>query len=420
MARKTTELDSDRLRDESSEEGSGSALGKLLQNTVQIILSAFLVLLVIAIFARLVADERNPPVLIDLFGVPKEYEDQGYTGQVVASEVGDEITRIERATKTPTRKEDVALANSQTLPAISIPKTGLSMDAIVDFLESFLHLAPRHLGGELAFENESLNAGDAVVGPRRLVITVRIGGKESLSKSVDTVIDDPEDAISQAARAALEIIDPFVLAVYAYEIEKDPETALQLTSECHGEFAKWARLLEGAMLEDRGNHKAAIAKYEQAIAHDPNFADAYLNWGLVLDEQHDYAGAIAKYQKAIDLDPNYAVAYNNWGRVLDEQRDYAGAIAKYQKAIDLDPNYAPITPWPTTIGAAYSMNSATTPAPSPNIRKRSASIPITPWPTTIGALYSISSTTTPVPSSNIRKRSTSPPTPMTPRPIAPI
>jgi tetratricopeptide (TPR) repeat protein len=340
MARKTTELDSNRPAEGSSEEDSGPELGKLLQNTAEIILSAFLVLLVIAIFARLIADKRNPPILIDPFGVPKAYEDQGYTAQVVASEVADEITRIERATKTSARKENIVPSNSEALPTISIPKTGLSMDVIVDFLESFLHLAPRHVGGELAFEDESSEVGNAATGPRRLVITVRVNGDENLSKSIDTVISDPEQAISRAASAALEIVDPFILAAYAYTIEKDPETALQLSSECGGPSAKWARNLEGIMLADQHDYPGAIAKYQKAIELDPKYALAYYNWGVVLYDQHDYPGAIAKYQKAIELDPNDALAYDTWGAALADQHDYLGAIAKYQKATELDPNYA--------------------------------------------------------------------------------
>jgi tetratricopeptide (TPR) repeat protein len=340
MARKTTELDSDPTPAKPPEGKTGRSLGDLLQSAAQIMVSSFLVLVVIAIFARLVADKRNPPILIDAFGVPKTLEDRGYTGQVVASEVGEEIARIERTTRTSASKQDVTSASAESLAPIQIPETGLSLDVIIDFLEDFLHIAPRHLSGELTFEdnNESPYVAGSDSGLRGVVITVRVTGMEGRGKSVDAMIRSPDEAISQAAREALELIDPYVLAVYYYDIQRDPETTLQLTSECEGESIKWARTLEGIVLEGEGDYPGALAKYQEALELDPKFAPAYGGWGAVLYDQHEYVSAAAKHQVAVELDPNYAAAYIGWGSALYAQHDYPGAAAKYQRAADLQPD----------------------------------------------------------------------------------
>ena len=45
----------------------------------------------------------------------------------------------------------------------------------------------------------------------------------------------------------------------------------------------------------------AIAKYQQAIAQDPNNAEAYYNWGVALERLGSHPEAIDKYDKAVAL-----------------------------------------------------------------------------------------------------------------------
>jgi hypothetical protein len=84
-------------------------------------------------------------------------------------------------------------------------------------------------------------------------------------------------ANKKAAEAALELLEAHVLAIWEYE-QNITKRALYLTTQCHGDSAKWAPLLQGIILEDQANElvlkdtKGANARYDAAIA---NYKEAF-------------------------------------------------------------------------------------------------------------------------------------------------
>ena len=102
------------------------------------------------------------------------------------------------------------------------------------------------------------------------------------------------------------------------------------------------------------NLRQAIAFYEQAIAHDPNYALAYTGLAesyVVLPvytevvPQEAYAEAKAAALKALQLDDKLAEAHTALADVLFNELDMAGSISEFQRAIALDPNYATAHQW---------------------------------------------------------------------------
>jgi tetratricopeptide (TPR) repeat protein len=88
---------------------------------------------------------------------------------------------------------------------------------------------------------------------------------------------------------------------------------------------------------EQGNYPDALANYNQAIAINSNFAEAYNNRGILKGNKlNDFAGALSDYNQAISLNFNYPEAYLNRG-VLKKQRlnNFAGALADYTQAIAL-------------------------------------------------------------------------------------
>jgi tetratricopeptide (TPR) repeat protein len=92
-----------------------------------------------------------------------------------------------------------------------------------------------------------------------------------------------------------------------------------------------------AVFGKQGKHGEAIAMYEKAIAHNPNYDDAYYSLGVTLKETGKINEAIVAYEKAIALNPNYADSYNNLGVALHELGKNEDAIVMFTKAIALNP-----------------------------------------------------------------------------------
>src|SRR5713101_6810424 len=84
-------------------------------------------------------------VLIDPVSVPKAFEEQGFTGQVVAAEIADKTASIEEAVNTAAApKGQLRLASDSSAPDIEVPETKLSVRSITQLLQVFLHRQPAH------------------------------------------------------------------------------------------------------------------------------------------------------------------------------------------------------------------------------------------------------------------------------------
>ncbi|RUW28025.1 MULTISPECIES: tetratricopeptide repeat protein [unclassified Mesorhizobium] len=95
----------------------------------------------------------------------------------------------------------------------------------------------------------------------------------------------------------------------------------------------------GLIWLDKGENNSAINDFDRAIELDPGKASAYYNRGLAWAHKGDNARAIVDYSRAIELNPTYMQAYNNRGFVLNRRGQFDRAIADFDKAISLDPKH---------------------------------------------------------------------------------
>jgi tetratricopeptide (TPR) repeat protein len=79
---------------------------------------------------------------------------------------------------------------------------------------------------------------------------------------------------------------------------------------------------------------------EEAVAINPEYAEAHNNLGFALPPQGRLDEAVSTIAQAIESDPRYAHAYNNLGLALAMQGKIDEAIGDFSKAIELDPAYA--------------------------------------------------------------------------------
>src|SRR5262245_1930706 len=101
------------------------------------------------------------------------------------------------------------------------------------------------------------------------------------------------------------------------------------------------QLLATAMrLHQAGQLVAAEACYRQALAAQPNLAEAHCNLGLALTGQGKFDEAIAACRQAIAIKPDFANAHSSLGNALAAQGKPDEAVAAYRQAIGIKPEFA--------------------------------------------------------------------------------
>ena len=97
-------------------------------------------------------------------------------------------------------------------------------------------------------------------------------------------------------------------------------------------------LNHGQQFRDISQYEKALAAYNQAIANNPNYAEAY--WGKceILIFLYRSKAAVVACDKALELKPNYAEAWASRGLALAQLGQETEALRNSNKAIQLNPN----------------------------------------------------------------------------------
>ncbi len=85
------------------------------------------------------------------------------------------------------------------------------------------------------------------------------------------------------------------------------------------------------------NYEQAIMDYTQAIALDPNYAEAYDSRGLAHLLMENYGQALLDCSRAIELAPDFVTTHVNRGIAYTGLRDYDRATIDYDTALKLSP-----------------------------------------------------------------------------------
>jgi tetratricopeptide (TPR) repeat protein len=128
-------------------------------------------------------------------------------------------------------------------------------------------------------------------------------------------------------RAAQQAVADFVLA---------PGAGAGLSKEQVAKNTELQKLFtEGLEASRAGNQDAAIEKFTQASALNPNCYDCYYNIGFAAAQKKDYPQAESSFKKAIELKADYGDAYNGLATIYNAQRKFEEAAAASAKATEL-------------------------------------------------------------------------------------
>ncbi len=120
------------------------------------------------------------------------------------------------------------------------------------------------------------------------------------------------------------------------EAEEVIRRAIVLAPDMANPYTNLGRLHQ----TDIARAEESLALHEQALAREPNYADAHNNRGVALQTLGRFDEAITSFQSAIALKPTMAEAHNNLGNAHYKVGDIAGAVKHFQQAITLNPAYA--------------------------------------------------------------------------------
>ena len=218
---------------------------------------------------------NNNPVL-DVVNVPKEFQEHGYTADVVARRIKDRITEIDQAEKSIERQRPFQLAADSPLPDIQLPEANLSLKTAILFVRQLLHfpidriLVDVTLDLPIADENTSDGETRGSKTPEvQLVVVVRHFPGINVAPTPEPIIAASlEKALSPLAQAVMAETDPYVLGVYVLDEE--------------GRRSSQPYFRKAAELEQR------------AAELNPDDPNAYGDWGNALYYQGKLPEAIAK------------------------------------------------------------------------------------------------------------------------------
>ena len=135
-------------------------------------------------------------------------------------------------------------------------------------------------------------------------------------------------------------IQQVVLTAQALDLGQTVEAARYLTPALtsfptHPEVLR----LQAGILSQRGDHLAATAAMQRALAQRPNDPLYYNTLGSILGVGDDLDGAVSALRHACELQPTLALAWYNLGVMLTHCVRHEEAIAALRRAVWLSPHY---------------------------------------------------------------------------------
>ena len=176
--------------------------------TRSIAVNALLLTLIAAIGLALAWEFSRDTVIVEPLGVPRSLIERGYTGEILARRLIDELSKIREGAKT--RKDDIKLDISPdwSRADIRIPGAAMSLRSVVRYgKESF--------GADLRVSDEVTHEEN---GLRLYLRGQESGAFGDVTVSSDVKIDH---LLHLGARELMKRIDPYILASYLKEVRSE-------------------------------------------------------------------------------------------------------------------------------------------------------------------------------------------------------
>ena len=310
--------------------GAGSGIEHLaarVRGISAVITSVVLLGFLVAVLTAMLVAMFRDTVLVEPIGAPQELVQRGYTPQVIAYRLMDEVMAIRLEVKS--MKDGRAITADWTQADIQIPTTGISFKAFLSEVRRLFGISETRIGGEITRDGDVL----------RLRLRLHQPGNHRPTQLVRSA-HGLDELLHLGGQDLIRSTDPYLLAFYLFN--RDPRTAVALIEHCvanaPADDDPWAYNLWGLVHMTEGGHQEAREMFLKALALRPDFPPAYNNLGLSHTLRGEYAEADAQLQKALTVNPNLGIIYSTWGLSYALRGDEKKAEEHFTKALQLEPH----------------------------------------------------------------------------------
>ena len=253
--------------------------GSLVRRILGFVFSRWAILIIAVVLV--VADFFRSTIVIQPIQVPKELADQGYSPEVIAKRLLDEVLLIKRGAHSARKAQRFDSQIDQI--DVQVPVLGVQLRSVLSYLRGLVGAGDPQISGEIIKDKAGLR------------MRIRVGMPDAPYGEV--IASDGKDRLDDLLHLGAEYIirtmDPYTLASYYYDIDKSK--SLDVIIYCFGH-----------------KDKSGIPW-------------AYNLWGLIYLSDRKYNLAVEKFTKATDLFPDFAIAYAN---MADAYVEWSGADAE--------------------------------------------------------------------------------------------
>jgi tetratricopeptide (TPR) repeat protein len=259
LLKKHTELLQAQIRSETLEHGA-----KRMAMAARFLI-AFAALAIASGFIWMVLAARaDHSLVIEAFATPPDLAARGLSGEVLAGNLADRLSEIDRAASS-FRAPETMSTNWGDDVKIEIPSTGISIGELDRYLR-------RRLG------HQTVVGGSVFRSPQGLRMTVRTGALGPVEQTgSDAQI---EQMIRRAAEGVFNQTQPYRYSKYLEFSGRVPEAMAVARGDAQSSDPKeraWAWAQISNLLDHVGDEVRAAAAGKRAVAEDPSNALAYLN-----------------------------------------------------------------------------------------------------------------------------------------------
>ena len=298
-----------------------------------------LVLIGVVLGAAVIAKASSKSyVTIDPIMVPKQLADRGFTGEVIAQRMHDEILEIGRISKMNNPiGEFSTFSFERTLPKIELPIGGMSLGTVVTSLRDFVGFVDTKIAGEVTIDDDASGQNK-----KKYQLRLRITDKGAVY-SHEQPTENLDELIGRAALKVVERFDPHIAAAYYYT-QKQYDDALRMVHQSLNDSTSKndaaALNLRGMIAKEQQRYDAALATFNDVRNRFPDYLQALHNIAATLILKGEYKQAFEVASDGIRKDPKQAAAYQAAGSALFSQGRFDEALPYFKKSVEVEPSSA--------------------------------------------------------------------------------